>query len=178
MSNTWRRAPEIHPQSSCQTRPALMWTAAGTSCWRQTLSQWLVELQGGWRLVSLASMFSRGRWQHHSGWCDIDIDIDWHWGDAFSRWLSSRLGMIWEFWAVKMPQLATLLFSGAKLLKEDFNKYFLHSGTPTQEWQDWHTWTTMNPRTFWCSRERLVIKIYPTPSLTWLVIFILSVYWG
>ena len=64
--NTWRRAPEIHPQSSCQTRPALMWTAAGTSCWRQTLSQWLVELQGGWRLVSLASMFSRGRWHQHS----------------------------------------------------------------------------------------------------------------
>ena len=102
----------------------------------------------------------------------------WHWGDPFSRWQSSRLGMIWEFWAVRMPQLATLLFSGAKLLKEDCNIYFLHSGTPTQEWQDWHTWTTTNPRTFWCSRERLRIKIYPTPSLTWLVIFILSVYWG
>ena len=69
-------------QSSCHTLPILQRTNAGTSCWRPTLSLWLVELLGGWRPVNLVSMFSRERWQQHSAWCDTDVILVWHWCES------------------------------------------------------------------------------------------------
>ena len=140
---------------------------AGTSCWRRTLCRWLVEPQEGWRPVSLASMFNRER-----SYCYFDATLQrCH---ALSRWLSLRPGMIWEYWGVRMLQLAILLFSGqVDIYQAGSVDSFPPSGTRTLEWQGWRTWTTMNPRTSSCSRERSSSNLSCSYLLIWYKLFTL-----